>query len=736
LNIIEKEYLVKKGWKIGYVKPSIAALRGRQFEIDNQDIYSFLTQDFAKAYKAKVIFNRFNKTINVYPISDIGKTINVEFSFRNLMNSVTITPQNDSIFTRFRVAGNNDDTTIIYYNFGSEYIENLSYLIKSGVINNPLKDKYLSYIEYKDTRREEYANTFYRYKELQSAISNINDLVPIDEVSSSWNAYSLEELKVEKGKFEQIAEYIESMYEGAVPVECPDYDTYQSIKLAILPSINEEIARQESGAIVEYEPFDYTTAWELYGISELEVKKKNYQNQCETLAQSGYDKPWSEDSGHSQGAHDAQYADYQLYTSYIEQIEERLTVLNARLSELETELATVEQNQKQIVTDVDIKNETFGFTEEEILSLNVLYIDTDFTDSSIEVIDNTNNAEVISCAKELYLSAKEQLEIESQPQWTYSISSDNPYYNEVIAPILEDAELGDFLYLELDNNQKTKQRIIKESYELIDQNDISYTIEFSNMTKCYGSADDYRFLLDSSSSSSRNSISKAESNYIQKVAVSAASNILTQYLQTGTIGGSMVVPGSGIGVGGSINISGLSNSQLLTLADMLSGLVEGTLDLDTLDVRYATIQQLEAVRIKAQTIESDLGTFKQLTTDNFTANNASIKNLDADIANIHQIFAGNVGSGTVQTFHINAENAVLADAIIKDAMIDNVSANKINSGQINTNKVTISSEDGGIQIKGNTQQWTDSDGNIRMQAGRDASGKFNFAVFGTDGKTV
>ena len=506
--------------------------------------------------------------------------------------------------------------------------------------------------------------------------------------------------------------------------------------MAILPAINQEIERQENGAVIEYEPFDYSTIWELYGISELESKKKNYQNQCEVLEQSGYGQPWTEDSGHTKELHDRQYADYQQYQEYIIAIDERLELLNDSLHQLEEELASIEDSQKQIIADVDIKNERFGFTDEEILSLNILYIDTDFTDSSIEVIDETNHEEVISCAKELYLSAKEQLEIESQPQWTYSISSDNPYYNDVIAPILEKAELGDFVYLELDNNLKTKQRIIGESYELIDENDISYTIEFSNMTKCYGAADDYRFLMDSSSSSSRNSISKTESNYIQQVANSAAANILTQYLQTGTVGGSTVIPGSGFGSGGSINVSGLSSAQILILADKLSGLVNGALDLETLDVRYATIEQLQAVSIKTGTIEADLAAFKKVTADTVEANNGKFSTIDAQIANIHKIFAGNIGSGTVQTFHINAENAVLADAIIKDAMIDNISANKINSGQINTNKVTISSEDGGIQIKGNTQQWTDSDGNIRMQAGRDASGKFNFAVFGTDGKTV
>lgn len=365
-------------------------------------------------------------------------------------------------------------------------------------------------------------------------------------------------------------------------------------------------------------------------------------------------------------------------------------------------------------------------------------MDTDYSDSTIEVINPTDYDEVLTCAKELYASAKEQLDIESKPQWNYSISSDNPYFDEVIAPILEQAELGDFLFLELDNIQKTKQRIIRESYELIDTNDTSYTIEFSSMTNCYGSADDYRFLLDSTKSSNKNSINRSETEYIQQIANSAASNLLAQYIGGG--GGS---GGTGSGSGGSggggaglININGLSNAQILQLADKLSGLVEGTLDLDTLDVRYATIEQLEAEQIRTNTLEAKLGTFEKVVTDELEAKSADIGNLNADIANIHQIMAGNVGTGTVQTINITGENAVFEDAVIKDAAIDKISANKLSAGVIDTNEITISSNDGGIKIEGNTQQWTDADGTVRMQAGQDAEGNFSLVITGDQGTTL
>ena len=76
----------------------------------------------------------------------------------------------------------------------------------------------------------------------------------------------------------------------------------------------------------------------------------------------------------------------------------------------------------------------------------------------------------------------------------------------------------------------------------------------------------------------------------------------------------------------------------------------------------------------------------------------------------------------------------MEDAFIKDAMIDTVNAAKINAGRINTNSVVIGSEDGGMRISGATQQFTDKNGNVRIQIGRDASNDFTFALYGEDGQ--
>ena len=116
------------------------------------------------------------------------------------------------------------------------------------------------------------------------------------------------------------------------------------------------------------------------------------------------------------------------------------------------------------------------------------------------------------------------------------------------------------------------------------------------------------------------------------------------------------------------------------------------------------------------------------------ATNADIEILNADFAEIKTLVNGNLTSDNILAFKITADKETMEDAFIKDAMIDSVSAAKINAGRINTNEVTIGSEDGGMLITGSTQQFTDKNGNVRIQIGKDATGDFTFILYGEDGQ--
>ncbi len=163
------------------------------------------------------------------------------------------------------------------------------------------------------------------------------------------------------------------------------------------------------------------------------------------------------------------------------------------------------------------------------------------------------------------------------------------------------------------------------------------------------------------------------------------------------------------------------------------------------------VPKIKVVELEAEKIKADVGEFKNLTTENFTAVNAKIDNLEvgdltavnADITNLKALVAeiqtligGNLTMDNIQSLVLTADKVTIANALIKNAMIDSISANKINTGTINTNNVSIQSEDGSMLINGTTQQFKDKNGKVRIQIGKDAQGNFTFALFSQDGVGV
>lgn len=183
------------------------------------------------------------------------------------------------------------------------------------------------------------------------------------------------------------------------------------------------------------------------------------------------------------------------------------------------------------------------------------------------------------------------------------------------------------------------------------------------------------------------------------------------------------------------------------------------------------VPKLKVMELEAEKIKADVGEFKDLTTENFTAVNAKIDNLEvtdltavnadienlkankaniadltainaditnltATIAQIQTLVGGNLTMDNIQSLVLTSDKVTIANALIKNAMIDSISANKINTGTINTNNVSIQSEDGSMLINGTTQQFKDSSGKVRIQIGKDATGNFTFALFSQDGVGV
>lgn len=151
------------------------------------------------------------------------------------------------------------------------------------------------------------------------------------------------------------------------------------------------------------------------------------------------------------------------------------------------------------------------------------------------------------------------------------------------------------------------------------------------------------------------------------------------------------------------------------------------LDVNVANITYAKITDLEATNAIITKIQ----------TEDLTAINAKINTANINLGNIENLLSGNAGVGDLTNIHLTSQNAVIESALIKSAVIQSVTVNDLLAGTIYTNKFQIwSDETGGMKIFGSTQQWMDTDGRIRMQAGLDSAGAFNYYIVDSDGNTM
>lgn len=132
---------------------------------------------------------------------------------------------------------------------------------------------------------------------------------------------------------------------------------------------------------------------------------------------------------------------------------------------------------------------------------------------------------------------------------------------------------------------------------------------------------------------------------------------------------------------------------------------------DSLDSKYATIENLNVV-------------------------NGNITNLTSEVGRIDTLINGNLTSENIHSLILTSSKVTVEDGFIKNAMIESLSVDKLLAGTISTNKFTVSSDDGGITIVGSTMQFKDSTNVVKMQLGRDAQGEFTFFIKGDGNKGV
>ena len=151
-------------WNIQYVSDKFEA-NGKlpAIDIDSQNLYAVMTSEVAPRMNALFVFDYLNFGIRVYHKSEIDETSSnvldldtgIFVGFRNLANNISVSVDNDSIYTRFSVEG---DSGLNFrdVNYGDNTIMDLDYFLGEPYMDDETAQKYRDWQEFRDAHRQEY----------------------------------------------------------------------------------------------------------------------------------------------------------------------------------------------------------------------------------------------------------------------------------------------------------------------------------------------------------------------------------------------------------------------------------------------------------------------------------------------------------------------------------------------------------------------------------------------------
>ena len=187
-SLLNRVLNVSPNWSVGHVDASLANMQ-RTFDVDDTDIYSFLTGEVSEAFNCLFIFDTFNCTVNAYDLDNYGTNTDIFVSMDNLAQNMTETIDQNSIFTCYRVNGGDG----VYINEvnpnGTNKIYNFEYYLPQ--MSQELQAKVIDYNNKYQTLKPQYEDIMLRMQAQVDIIQELNTRLPDSLTSKDWTQYGL-----------------------------------------------------------------------------------------------------------------------------------------------------------------------------------------------------------------------------------------------------------------------------------------------------------------------------------------------------------------------------------------------------------------------------------------------------------------------------------------------------------------------------------------------------------------
>lgn len=511
-------------------------------------------------------------------------------------------------------------------------------------VSKELHDKYNLWKNYREaekvtfnekqyTRREQYTELSKLYNQTILDINELKNRVPNDGALTDYKTFSLEELKLHLNAFNNALLSLITLYKNEYGVteigDAPNYiptpssatnikntpywHDFYAYKEAIIPQIKEalkmycqtdsngNLMTDATGHYIEMEfgnPAYYANPsivkevdaykyeWSLYGLDELEAKKKAW---CEvanllfsecfiksgtisipTTYRTPDDNGWNDLSEAQKKSFTTktayidklnQYLDYMSFDSrnnlltktnckgIIRQCEDAIASRKNKIVSLESLQNSYQTQRKELAESASIKNFKVDnitlFNEQDLNVINGMIREQDYNNPNILITNLDDIVTTVDAQEELYQDATEELYKLSQPQYSFSTDMDNLYALEEFKCYHDDFEVGNFIragfeiHEELFDNEFIKLRLMSITYNPLDLSGQNISVEFSTMVKELNGISDLASMIgekNSYSSNNSSSSSSASTYGNNDVNVQLSNNVLNALLNTELFG--------------------------------------------------------------------------------------------------------------------------------------------------------------------------------------------------------
>lgn len=591
--------LENTGWTVGDIYgvsngDYTIANKKYQFDIDGTP-YAFLTQSLSNASNCIVTFDLIHREVNITPIENVGNDTGIIMGYSSLVNSLRINTDEDRLATRLCVSGGNN-LGIERVNFGSQYIEDLSYKMNAVDSNNnriyvsdALAAKYNAYKTYREEQREDYIQLSKDYEDYGNQISEIENRVPNDALKNDWSTFTEAELQAALTNYKNLLATLITLYkndygkaglnvDGSVKTSYMqrtmywyDYVAYNNLideinfALEVFPNYNDQsywTASQQT--IYEEKVTAWETEWTLYGTIELQAKIDTYKQNMDLMLEkqedtgngeisslvirknlSGYEiKTWSqlttdEKTIYANNSLFYKYDDYMVYYNNMVAAQTYLNKLLEQVSALKALQTQAQSDRASIVSNVSFES---YFTEEECTIIYRLIRDADYSNENILTTSIDSVSDKIDNMYELLLDAQNKVSETSRPQLRFSVEADNLLGLSDFEPFWDSFIPGNFILVQYKDNTYVKLRMVGYTFNPCLPSSDSLSITFSNYTRSKSEYNDWSDLLgngssvSSSSSSSSGSGSGGTYGESDDIDVTISNTLLSQLLNTETFG--------------------------------------------------------------------------------------------------------------------------------------------------------------------------------------------------------